>query len=187
MTDGKLELVDKFHIRKKGFTFISTGFYVYDDDDKPLLYVDIPDFKLVKQVHFYVDESKTARLFWVKQDKVLFATTAEYTLYIEGGQAIAKYRAELLENILLRNVKILTPGGDQMCSLVEKPKMGRLLAELGGAEFSFVDGEEILGLFHSTTPKGNKYALMDLKLELDRKLDVRIALGAVLILYGRLI
>ena len=186
MPQTDIGLLDKFYIRKKTFTFINTGFYVYNADHEPLLYVDIPDFTLVKQLHFYTDESKAARMFWVKQDKVIFGTTAEYTLYIDEGQPVAKYRAELLENLVRRNVKILTPVRDQMCSLVESSKMGGLLGDLGGADFSFIDGEEVLGKFYSHTPKKDEYAL-DLMLELGRKLDVRIALGAVLILYGRLI
>ncbi len=186
MENKNIHLLDKFYIRKKSFSFVNTGFFVYNSDHEPLIYVDIPDFTLVKQMHFYVDDSKEARLFWVKQDKILFGATAEYTLYIEEGQPIAKYRAELMENILRRNVKILTPADDQMCRLVETSKLGGFMGDLGGADFSFVDGEEVLGLFHSNTPKGDEYAL-DLMLELGRKLDVRIALGAVLILYGRLI
>ncbi len=178
--------VDKFLIRKKGFSFSGAGFYVYNKDEEKLLFVDIPDFKLVKQVDFYVDETKQAKLFKIKQDKVFFTTTAEYTLLLEGDVPLAKYRAELKDNLIKRNVKIMNPNGDVMCNLVEKSAFGGLLGELSGSDFLFMDGDEKIGSFAAGKEKRSDYSL-DLTVEVERKLDARIALGAVIILYGRII
>ncbi len=177
--------LNKFHIRKKGFSIKDAGFHVLDENMDEVCYVIIPDLKLTKQVEFFKDQSKSEKLFWIKQDKIFFATTAQYTLFAEELKPEAIYVAELRENIIKRNVKILTLTDDRMCNLVEKSAFGGLLGDTSGAEFVFTFGDEILGEL-TPNPKNDEYVL-DIQIEVGPKLDPKVALGAAIILYGRII
>ena len=178
--------LSKFHIRKKGFSLKDTGFHVLDENLEDACYAVIPDLKLTKQVVFYSDETKSEKLFWIKQDKIFFATTAQYTMFFEEQKPVAIYVAELKENLIKRNVKILTLTDDSMCNLVEKSAFGGLLGDISGAGFVFTYGKETLGDLKQNRKQSNEY-ILDLVVEVGPKIDPRIALGAAIILYGRVI
>ncbi len=178
--------LSKFHIRKKGFSIKDTGFHVLDENLEEVCYVVIPDLKLTRQVEFYSDETKSEKLFWIKQDKIFFATTAQYTMFFEELKPVALYVAALKENLIKRNVKILTLTDDRMCNLVEKSAFGGLLGDVSGADFLFTYGTESLGVLKQNRKQSNEY-VMDLAVEVGPKIDPRIALGAAIILYGRVI
>ena len=178
--------LSKFHIRKKGFSIKDTEFHILDENLENLCYAVIPDLKLTKHVEFYVDQTKSEKLFWIKQDKVFFATTAQYTLFYEELKPVCIYVAELRENLIKRNVKMMTLTDDRMCNLVEKSAFGGLLGDVSGADFIYTIGEELLGELKQNRKHGNEY-VMDIQVEVGPKIDPRVALGAAIILYGRII
>lgn len=185
MAKGLSDL-DVFLIKEKSFSLINKGFHVYNYDEEPVLFVDMPSFGLKKQLNFYTDELKTERIFWIKQDKIVHLTHATYTLYLGEEQILARFGAELLENIIKRDIKISKPNGELLCHLREESAVGGLLGKLSGANFVFRNGEEVLGRFQ-THPKEKGKSKLDLTVEVGPKLDYIVALTAAIILYARLI
>jgi len=182
----ELSDLDVFLIKEKSFSLLNKGFHIYNYDEEPVLFVDMPSFGLKKQLNFYTDELKSERIFWIKQDKIVHLTHGSYTLYLGEDQILARFSAELKENILKRDVKINKPDGELLCHLREEAAFGGLIGKLGGANFVFRREDEVLGRFQ-TQPREKGKSKLDLTVEVGPKLDYIVALSAAIILYARLI
>ena len=173
----------KFFIEKKAFSLVQS-FYVFNAKDEKIMFVDLPSFQIKKKLDFYRSDQKLYKRFSVIQNKVLFVTSAEYTLTLKGDQPLARFRADLAKNVLRRSVDITDPSGKSLGCLAERSALGGLLGNMAGADFVFHKGDETLGAV--TSVKGDRL-VVDLVGEPTPHLDHRIALGAAIVLYARLI
>jgi len=174
----------EFLIDKKSFSF-DKAFFVYNTDGEKVMYVDIPAFRLIKRLDFFADETKFEQLFSVVQDKILSVTSSEYTLF-RNEKPLAKFRADLADNLLKRKIQILYPSGDPLCALAEKSAVGGFLGDLSGASFVFQSGDDILGTFGASESLEGMYHL-GLSSGPEQKLAKWVALGAAIILFARLV
>jgi len=173
----------KFFIDKKSFS-INNAYYVLNPDYERVVYVDQPAFAVSKKLKFYADDMKYNTLFSVVQDQIVQPINAKFTMYDADDNPLAKFHANLMDNLAKRNVTILTPDESPICQLVEESAVGGLLGALSGANFLFLAQDDVLGKF-LTGP--NEEKMFTLELDPTKKLDQRVALGAAIILYARLI
>ncbi len=180
-----IETNEKFFLEEGSMAW-DNGFRIFDSDGEEIAFVDMPAYKLVKRLDFFTDETKEKKLFSIVQNKAIFLTEGKYTLMAEPDKPLATFHAKLSDNLLKRNVTILDPLGDPVCNLVEESAVGGFLGTLAGGNFVFQAGEETLGRLQ-TEPKEEGKITLDLESECRQKLDKRVALGAAIILYARVI
>ncbi len=178
-----LSKVEKFLIQEKAFTVSTKGFYIYNYDEEKVLYADYPSFTMMKTLNFYDDETKANKVFSVKQDKVMNIVNATFSLTDGNGKVIAKFKANLSENLVKRNIQILNAGDEPICNLVEEGALGNVFGKMGGsAAFAYKKDGEVLGKFVSGVKKK-----MGLLIDAGPDLDAMTALAAAIILYARLV
>jgi len=138
-----------------------------------------------RDVHFYLDDSRSEEVLRVLQDKKGFFITATYTVLDANGHFTAQLRKNRLHNFIRKRWQCLSPEGQVLFLAIEDSIVlslaRRLLGSLYGVlrtNFIIVtpDAQQTLGEFNRNFTILDRYVL-DLSRDPHCRLDRRLALA----------
>jgi len=175
---------DKFLIHQKMMT-LNAKYYVYDENEQPLFFVERPALKLKAHVQVFDDDTKTAKRLMLRQDKII-AINQLFTLLTPEEQVICTFERQGLFSMLRRTWNIRDPQG-QLIAIAQEDSWAKAIIRRFVTEWIRTDFEVLLadntrvGYFHRKFTIGDKYSL-DLTADPGRRLDRRIAVGLAILL-----
>lgn len=177
---------DKFLVHQKMLT-LNSKYYVYDENQQPLFYVERPALRLRAHVQIFDDDTRAVRRLTLRQDRII-ALNAHYTLLTADEQVLCTYERQGLLSMLRRTWRIRDPAG-ALVAVAQEDSWGKALFRRLGpfGEFMRTDFEILLadgvrvGTFHRRLTIQDKYVL-DLTADPGRRLDRRIAVGLAILL-----
>ena len=174
---------DKFLVHQKMLS-ISAKYYVYDEDQEPLFFVQRPALRLKAHIEVFDDDTKNVRRLMLRQDRIL-AINQHFTLLTSEDQVICTYERQGILSLLRRTWVIRNPVGQKIAQAREDSWAKIVFRRLFGwmrtdFEILLADNTRV-GAFHRKFTIGDKYVL-DLTNDPDRRLDRRIAVGLAILL-----
>jgi uncharacterized protein YxjI len=181
---------DKFLINQKVLS-LGSKYYIYDEHNRPLLFIDRPVFKLKAHIGVYEDESRSRRLLTVYQDSALAIINFSFTLLDENEQPIAYFKRQGWLSMLRRTWHIYDSNRQIIAQAQEDSWTKALLRRLPLVDIigdfirtnfviTHVSGQP-LGEFIRRFTITDKY-VMDLTADRTRVLDRRIAIALAILL-----
>jgi len=175
---------DKFLVHQKMLS-IRAKYYIYDEDQEPLFFVERPTLKLKRDIEIFDDDTKATRRLTLRQDRIL-AINQHFTLLTSEDQVICTYERQGILSLLRRTWVIRNPVGQEIAQAREdswiKALFRRFISGLMRTDFEILLADNThVGAFHRKFTIGDKYAL-DLTNDPDRRLDRRIAVGLAILL-----
>jgi uncharacterized protein YxjI len=181
---------DKYFLNQK---IMSLGgkYYVYDENNQPLFYVDRPTFKIKAHIGIYEDDTRRRKLLTVRQDSAWAIINLSFTLLDEAEQTIATFKRQGWMSILRRQWKIYDAHGREIAEAVEdswaKAIMRRvpildIIGDFLRTNFIITrPGGEVVAEFIRRLSLTDKY-MMDLTKDRTRTFDRRIAVALAVLL-----
>jgi len=175
---------DKFLIHQKMMT-ISSKYYVYDENEQPLFFIERPAFKLKAHIEVFDDDTKAHQRLTLRQDKIL-AINQQFTLLTPDDQTICVFDRQGLFSLLRRTWRIRDPQG-QLIAIAQEDSWAKAIIRRFVTEWMRTDFEILLadnspvGIFHRKFTLADRYVL-DLTNDPGRRLDRRIAVGLAILL-----
>lgn len=178
---------DRFLLNQKMLS-LGNKYFIYNDAQQPLLYVDRPVLRLKSLFTLYADDTKQRKLLTLNQESALTVINFTFTLADAEDQVIAVFKRQGLLSMLRRTWKIFDAQGQEIAQAHEDSwwkAIVRRVSDLGVFfRTNFIitrpDGTEI-GAFIRRLTLGDKYVL-DLTQDPQRTLDRRIAVGLAVLL-----
>ena len=175
---------DKFLVHQKMLS-ISAKYYVYDEHQDPLFFVQRPALRLKAHIEVFDDDTKNVRRLMLRQDRIL-AINQHFTLLTPDDQVVCTYERRGILSLLRRTWVIRNPVGQEIAQAREdswiKALFRRFISGLMRTDFEILLADNThVGAFHRKFTIGDKYAL-DLTNDPDRRLDRRIAVGLAILL-----
>jgi uncharacterized protein YxjI len=183
-------MLDKYFLNQRVLA-IKDKYFVMDGVGNRLLYVEREFFKLVANIHFFTDESKTHPVMSLIKKGGLAGFgdfAAQFTLVTPDGSPIAVFRRQgLISAILRRTWDIHHPDGRQIGDALEDSIILSLLRRYGpmGEIFrtNFIinaNGQQV-GTFNRKLTIGDKY-ILDLSADPQKSFDRRVAVALAVLL-----
>lgn len=174
---------DKFLVHQKMLS-IGAKYYVYDEDQEPLFFVQRPALRLKAHIEIFDDDTKNVRRLMLRQDRIL-AINQHFTLLTPEDQVLCTYERRGLLSLVRRTWVIRNSVGQEIAQAREDSWAKAVFRRLFGwmrtdFEILLADNTHV-GAFHRKFTIGDKYAL-DLTNDPDRRLDRRIAVGLAILL-----
>jgi uncharacterized protein YxjI len=178
---------DKFLLNQKVLS-LGNKYFIYDENNQPLFFVDRPVFKLQAHVGIYEDETRQRKLLTLFQDSAWTVINHSFTVQDENFQPIAHIKRQGWFSMLRRTWKVFDTKGNEIAQAHEDSwwkAIVRRVTDLGTLlRTNFIitrpDGTEI-GQFIRRFTLLDKY-VMDLTSDSKRTLDRRIAVGLAILL-----
>jgi uncharacterized protein YxjI len=182
--------VDKFLLNRKVLS-LGNKYYLYDENQQPLFFIDRPILKIKAHIGVYTDESKSEKLLTLTQDSALAIINQSFTLEDANGQKIASYKRHGWASALRRTWKIYDANNQEIAVAREDVLWKALMRRF------FKDS--IIGMmfvtnYHITRPDGTKLGefnrrmtladkhVADFTADASRSLDRRIVVGMCILL-----
>ncbi len=174
---------DKFLIHQKILS-IGAKYYVYDENQQPLFFVQRPALRLKAHIEIFDDDTKNVRRLMLRQDRIL-AINQHFTLLTPEEQVVCTYERRGLLSLVRRTWVIRNAVGQEIAQAREDSWVKAVFRRLFGwmrtdFEILLPDNTHV-GTFHRKFTIGDKYAL-DLTNDPNRRLDRRIAVGLAILL-----
>ncbi|HDI72603.1 MAG TPA: hypothetical protein ENF58_00540 [Candidatus Altiarchaeales archaeon] len=183
--DPKFER-DKFLLHQKHFT-IGEKYYIYDEKEQPLFYVEREKFKLHAHIHVYNDDSKSRELLTIK-DKSIFDVNAGMDVKDPAtGELIGSFKRDVVSSMLRRTWKIMDRNGNEIGHAMEdsigKALIRRFLpfGALLKTDFIIEINNKEVGRFIRKWTISDKY-ILDLSSDPSRLFDRRLAVALGILL-----
>jgi len=175
---------DKFLVHQKILS-LNAKYYVYDENEQPLFFVERPALKLRAHIKVFDDDTKTALRLTLRQDKII-AINQQFTLLTPDEQMICTFERQGIFSMLRRTWNVRDPQGQIIATAQEdswaKALLRRFVTDLIRTDFEIVLPDNTrVGYFHRKFTIGDKYSL-DLSEDVGRRLDRRIAVGMAILL-----
>jgi uncharacterized protein YxjI len=181
---------DKFLINQKVLS-LGSKYYIYDEHNRPLFFIDRPIFKLKAHIGVYEDESRSRKLLTVYQDTALAIINYSFTLLDENEQPIAYFKRQGWLSMLRRTWHIYDTNNQILAQAQEDSWTKALMRRLPYVEIigdfmrtnfiiTHASGQP-LGEFIRRFTITDKY-VMDLTADRTRMLDRRIAIALAILL-----
>lgn len=183
--DPKFER-DKFLLHQKHFT-IGEKYYIYDEGEQPLFYVEREKFKLHAHIHVYDNDSKTKELLTIK-DKSIFDVNAGMDVKDPTtGELIGSFKRDVVSSVLRRTWKIMDERGNDIGYAMED-SIGKALIRrfipfgaLLKTDFIIEINNKEVGRFIRKWTISDKY-ILDLSSDPSRSFDRRLAVALGILL-----
>lgn len=181
---------DKFLINQKVLS-LGGKYYIYDEHNRPLLFIDRPVFRLKAHIGVYEDESRSRKLLTVYQDSALAIINYSFTLLDENEQPIAYFQRQGWLSMLRRTWHIYDAQRRIIAQAQEDSWTKALMRRLPFVDIigdfirtnfviTHVSGQP-LGEFIRRFTITDRY-VMDLTADRTRVLDRRIAIALAILL-----
>lgn len=176
--------LDKYLVHQKMLS-LNSKYYVYDELQRPLFFVERPVLKLKAHVTIFEDDSRSAKVLELRQDRII-AINRMFTLLTPEGGTLCVFERQGLFSMLRRTWRITGPDGQHIATAQEdswaKALLRRFVTDYIRTDFEVLmaDGTKV-GYFHRKFTLGDKYSL-DLSADPGRRLDRRIAVGLAILL-----
>ncbi len=177
---------DKFLLHQKHFT-IGEKYYIYDEKETPLFYVEREKFKLHANIHVYDNDSKEVELLTIKDKSVFDFNAGMEVKNPTTGEVIGSFKRDAMSSILRRTWRIMDGKGRDIGSAMED-SMGKALIRrflpLGAllkTDFVIEMGNREIGKFIRRWTIGDKY-ILDLSSDPSRLFDRRMAVALGILL-----
>lgn len=179
---------DKFLLNQKTLS-LGNKYYIYDESNRPLFYVDRPVLKLKALITVYADDTKTRKVMTLQQNSALIALDLSFSLTDEQDRLVATLKRQGLRSLLRRTWKIFDPAGVEIAQAHEDSwwkAVLRRVTDIGDfLRTNFIvtrpDGRTPLGAFLRRLTLGDKY-VMDVSADAPRTLDRRIVVALAVVL-----
>ena len=177
---------DKFLVHQKVLS-ISSKYYVFDENEQPLFFVERPAFKLRAHIEIFDDDTKAAKRLRLRQDRII-AINQVFTLLTPDDQVICTFERQGLLSMLRRTWHIRGPDGQEIAQAREDSWGKAIFRRIGpfgefmrtNFDIELLDGTKV-GAFNRQLTLTDKYVL-DLTDDPGRRLDRRIAVGLAILL-----
>jgi uncharacterized protein YxjI len=181
---------DKFLLNQKVMS-LGGKYFIYNEQQQPLFYVDRPVFKIKAHIGIYEDESRARKILNVQQDSAWAIINLSFTLQDETGATIACLKRQGWLSMLRRTWKIYDRDGREIAQAAEDSWWKALMRRV---PYLDIIGDFLRTNFILTAPDGrhigefirrftlaDKY-IMDLTADPSRTFDRRIAVALAIIL-----
>lgn len=186
--------VDKFLLNQKLFS-MNSKYFVYDEYERPLFYVDRPLFKLKTKIGVYEDEPKTKQALSVEVESMWSILNYTFIVSDASGNTIGYLRRKGWLSLLRRTWQIEDASGRTLATASEdswwKAILRRILSSVDLEIISAMirtnfiievpETNQRLGEFIRRYSIQDKY-VMDLTSDPQRTLDRRLMVGLAIVL-----
>jgi uncharacterized protein YxjI len=189
MSDQERFSKDKYLLNQKIMS-LGSKYYIYDDNNQPLFYVDRPTFKIKAHIGIYEDDTRKRKLLTVRQDSAWALINLSFTLLDEAEQPIATFKRQGWMSLLRRMWKIYDAHGQELAEAAEdswaKAIMRRvpildIIGDFLRTNFIITRSGNVIGEFIRRYTLTDKY-VMDFTRDPNRTFDRRIAVALAVLL-----
>lgn len=181
---------DKFFLNQKVLS-LGNKYYLYDENQQPLFFIDRPILKIKAHFGIYTDETKTTKELTLAQDKAFALINQEFTLQDANDKPIAFFKRQGWMSMIRRTWHVYDANNQQIAVAQEdslfKALMRRIFKDsIIGMLFmtNYIvnrpDGTPI-GEFRRRLSLTDKH-VADFSADSARTLDRRIAVGICILL-----
>lgn len=164
---------------------LNQKYYVYDENEQPLFFVERPVLRLRAHIEVFDDDTKAVKRLTLRQDKIL-AINQLFTLLTPDEQVICTFERQGIFSVLRRTWRIRDAQGQPIAVAQEdswlKALFRRFISGWIRTDFEIVLADDSrVGIFHRKFTIADKYVL-DLSEDSVRRFDRRIAVGLAILL-----
>ncbi len=191
LTSGDRFDRDKFLINRKVMS-MGGKYFIFDENNAPIFYVDRPVFKIKAHFGVFADESKNELLLNINQDSALAIINDSFTIQDASGATVGQLKRSGWMSIIRRTWRILDAAGVEVAHATEDsmwkalarrtPYVGVIMATFFRTNFNIVrpSGAPV-GAFIRRITLTDKHVL-DLTADTGRQFDRRLAVALALVL-----
>ncbi len=178
-----------YTVRKKIFNFLSTGFHIYDPDDKLAMYSKMKGFKLKEDIRLYTDESLATEVLTIQADRVI-DFSASYTVKDAAtGESVGSLKRAGFKSMLRDEWLVFNTDGGELGKIIEDSTIKAIARRFVEVLALFmpqkyhveVNGQTICTMQQTFNPFVVKL-VVDFTPDTDNLLDPRLGLAATVLL-----
>lgn len=178
--------LDFYLARRKVFTVFKGKFYIYDQTEHLVAYVEQKAFKLKEDITVFGDEEKQQPLLRIQARQVIDFSAAYDVTDLRTSELVGALRRKGLKSILRDEWHILSPAGDTLGLIREDSALvatlRRFITNLIPQDYHVeIDGRPAGKISQHFNPFVMKLDV-DLSTDSGRRFDRRLALAAVVLL-----
>ena len=176
---------NRYQLRRKLFSFIHTGFTIFNAAEVPVLYGRKKGFKLKEDIRLYEDADLTREVMSI-QARSMIDFSASYDVTDRSGARLGVLRRKGLRSILRDEWEILGPTEQPIATVQEDSQLmallRRFLSNLIPQSFHILSGSSPIG---EISQNFNPFLLklnLDFSLDTRKQLDRRLGIAAAALL-----
>jgi uncharacterized protein YxjI len=133
--------IDKFQLNRKVLS-LGNKYYLYNEANQPLFYIDRPSFKMKSEFGIYEDDTKARKLLSLNQESAWTLINYSFTLQDETGGVIARFRRHGWLSMLRRTWIIYDSTGREIAKAHEDSWFNAIMRRIAK--------ESVIGIFFLT-------------------------------------